>query len=310
MSTPHIPSRPDQQPGRWSRRGVLALFGAVPAAVALTGWSGPAAQAAESLTATVTPRAGGLYGVGMPVSITFSHAVTHKAAVERAITVTADPGVEVAGHWFGDKRLDFRPRKYWAPGTRVTVRVRLQGVEAASGVYGVQSGDLSFLVGRKQISTVDLAAGKMTVEQEGRRVATYAVTGGDADHTTWSGIMVISEQLKETRMDSSTVGLGQEYDIPDVPHAQRLTTSGTFIHGNYWTSPSVFGQRNTTHGCIGLQDAKGGDDDSTAGHEFYMNSLLGDVVIVKNSGERTVAADNGLNGWNLSWEKWKAGSAL
>ena len=30
----------------------------------------------------------------------------------------------------------------------------------------------------------------------------------------------------------------------------------------------------------------------------------GDVVIVKNSHDRTVAPDNGLNGWNLPWDEW------
>ncbi|MGW2992727.1 hypothetical protein ACWDA9_13555, partial [Streptomyces sp. NPDC001193] len=30
-----------------------------------------------------------------------------------------------------------------------------------------------------------------------------------------------------TRMNGQTVGFGGEYDIPDVPHAMRLTTSGT-----------------------------------------------------------------------------------
>lgn len=38
--------------------------------------------------------------------------------------------------------------------------------------------------------------------------------------------------------------------------------------------------------------------------------MLGDVVIVKISGERTVDPANGLNGWNLSWAGWKAGSAV
>ncbi|MFC7012391.1 Ig-like domain-containing protein [Streptomyces viridiviolaceus] len=317
VSTPHIPDRADQQTG-WSRRGVLAALGAVPVAAALIGLGGGPARAAEgtptaagkTLTASVTPEAGGTYGVGMPVSITFSHAVTNKAAVERAITVTADPGVEVVGHWFGDTRLDFRPKKYWASGTKVTVRLRLAGVRAADGVYGARSEDISFTIGRAQISTVDLAKKRMTVKRDGKTVATYPVTGGDADHTTWSGIMVISERLEETRMESSTVGLGHEYDIADVPHAQRLTTSGTFVHGNYWTSASVFGHGNSTHGCIGLHDAKGGDDEATAGHAFYTGSRLGDVVIVKNSGGRTVDPANGLNGWNLSWKKWKAGSAL
>ncbi|MDH6515314.1 IS1 family transposase [Streptomyces sp. SAI-208] len=46
------------------------------------------------------------------------------------------------------------------------------------------------------------------------------------------------------------------------------------------------------------------------GYRFYESSLLGDVVIVKNSGERTVEASNGLNSRNLSWADWKAGGAL
>ncbi|CAM5388924.1 L,D-transpeptidase [Streptomyces fumanus] len=318
MSTPRISDPQDAARGRWSRRGVLGALGAVPAAAALAALGGVTARAAEgtadpaveTLVASVTPQDGGTYGVGMPVSVTFSHAVTRKAAVERAITVTADPEVEVAGHWFGDTRLDFRPKKYWAPGTTVAVSLDLAGVRAGEGLHGGRSQSLAFRIGRSQISTVDLAAGRMTVVRDGRKSAAYPVTGGDADHTTWSGIMVISERLTQTRMESSTVGLGHEYDIPDVPHAQRLTTSGTFLHGNYWTSPSVFGHDNTTHGCVGLRDAQGGEDGTTDGSAFYDGSLLGDVVIVKNSGERTVDPANGLNGWNLSWTKWRAGSAL
>jgi hypothetical protein len=160
------------------------------------------------------------------------------------------------------------------------------------------------------VSTVDLAERTMTVERDGATLARYPVTGGDADHTPWSGIMVISERLRTTRMESSTVGLGDEYDIADVPHAQRLTTSGTFIHGNHWAATSVFGGADTSHGCIGLHDAKGAGDDSVPGARFHESSMPGDVVVVENSGERTVEASNGLNGWNLSWAHWKAGSAL
>ncbi|MFF4399116.1 Ig-like domain-containing protein [Streptomyces sp. NPDC001480] len=257
-----------------------------------------------------TPEAGSTSGVGMPVSINFTHAVTDRAAVQKAITVTAEPAVEVVGHWFSDTRLDFRPETYWAPGTTVTLSLRLKDIEGADGVYGMQSKDVVFHIGRRQVSTVDLATKQMTVKRDDATVATYPVSGGDPDHTTWSGIMVISERFKQTRMESSTVGLGDEYDIPDVPHAQRLTTSGTFVHGNYWASTAVFGHENTSHGCVGLHDAKGAGDSSVAGYKFYESSMLGDVVIVKNSGERTVDAANGLNGWNLSWADWKAGSAL
>ncbi|MET7456121.1 Ig-like domain-containing protein [Streptomyces sp. NPDC005574] len=257
-----------------------------------------------------TPEANSTSGVGMPVSLNFTHAVADRAAVEKAISVTAEPAVEVVGHWFSDTRLDFRPETYWAAGTTVTLSLRLKDVEGSNGVYGVQHKDVTFHIGREQISTVDLSTKRMTVRRDGATLASYPVSGGDADHTTWSGIMVISERFKQTRMESSTVGLGDEYDIADVPHAQRLTTSGTFVHGNYWASTSVFGSQNTSHGCVGLHDAKGADDSSVAGYEFYESSLLGDVVIVRNSGERTVDPANGLNGWNLSWARWKAGSAL
>ena len=89
-------------------------------------------------------------------------------------------------------------------------------------------------------------------------------------------------------MNGATVGFKEddgkgEYDIPDVPHAMRLTNSGTFIHGNYWGAKSIFGHANTSHGCIGLSDIKGGKDPNTPAAWFYDNSLVGDVVVVKNS---------------------------
>ncbi|GAA3987274.1 L,D-transpeptidase [Streptomyces plumbiresistens] len=412
MGVPHRSNRSEQQSRGWSRRGLLGVLGAVPAAAVLTGCGGGSADASQGATATAsaraatkkaviavtpadgtrkadftspvevtvtdgtlssvqvtgndgatlpgtldesrtrwtsaenpysgtkyqvtveaeggaaetatfttkspgetfvgyfTPEANSTSGVGMPVSINFTHAVTDKAAVEKAITVTAEPAVEVVGHWFGDTRLDFRPETYWAAGTTITLGLRLKDVEGTDGVYGIQSKDVTFHIGREQISTVDLATKQMTVRRDGAITATYPVTGGDADHTTWSGIMVISERFRQTRMESSTVGLGDEYDIADVPHAQRLTTSGTFVHGNYWASTSVFGSENTSHGCVGLHDAKGANDSSVDGYRFYESSMLGDVVIVKNSGEDTVDPANGLNGWNLSWQDWKAGSAL
>ncbi|MFJ8826903.1 Ig-like domain-containing protein [Streptomyces sp. NPDC102467] len=256
-----------------------------------------------------TPEDGSTSGVGMPVSIDFTKAVSDRAAVQKAITVTAEPDVEIAGHWFSDTRLDFRPAAYWAAGTKITLSLRLKDIEGSEGVFGTQDKDVVFHIGREQISVVDLSAKSMTVRRDGKQIATYDVSGGDAEHPTWAGKMVISERFKETRMDSTTVGLGDEYDIDDVPHAQRLTSSGTFIHGNYWGSPSLFGTSNTSHGCVGLRDAQGADDPSTPGAKFYTSSIVGDVVEVRRSGEEMVNPANGLNGWNMSWADWRAGSA-
>ncbi|MFI2610631.1 Ig-like domain-containing protein [Kitasatospora sp. NPDC018619] len=266
----------------------------------------------HTFVAFFTPEDGSTVGVGMPVSLRFSRPITDRAAVERAVQVAADPPVPVAAHWFGNQRLDFRPQQYWAAGTRVSVALRLRDVQGAPGEYGTQSRDLRFTVGRAQVSSVDLDAHTLTVRagQGGKVVRVLKVSGGSRDHSTYRGVMVVSEKYKVTRMNSQTVGMGDEYDIKDVPHAMRLTASGTFVHGNYWADPGVFGTANTSHGCIGLADAKGGaSKDSPAGWLFE-HTIPGDVLEVRASSGDFVPPQNGLNGWNLPWEQWVAGSAL
>ncbi|MBQ1091883.1 Ig-like domain-containing protein [Streptomyces sp. B93] len=268
----------------------------------------------ERFIGYVTPENRATVGTGMIVSLEFNREIVNRAAVERAVRVSARPAVEIRAHWFGDDRLDFRPEKYWRPGTRVTVDLRLRDVEGAPGVYGLQYRTFTFTVGRDQVSVVDAAEHTMEVRREGELLGTVPITAGAPSTTTYNGKMVVTEMLEMTRMNGATVGFKKkdgkgEYDIPDVPHAMRLTESGTFLHGNYWAPAEVFGESNVSHGCIGLRDDKGGGSDTPAGW-FFDRSLVGDVVEVVGSADRTVAPDNGLGGWNMAWPQWKAGSAL
>ncbi|GGW59461.1 L,D-transpeptidase [Streptomyces caelestis] len=265
---------------------------------------------ANSFIGTYTPDNGTTVGVGMPVSFTFDKAITNRKDVQSHITVTSSSGQKVVGHWFGAQRLDFRPEAYWKAGSEVTMKIDLDGVEGTNGVYGVQKKTVTFTVGRSQVSTVDVNTQTMTVVRDGQTLKTIPISAGSPEHTTYNGQMVISEKFVQTRMNSRTVGLGGEYDIPDVPHAMRLTTSGTFIHGNYWYNKGnpPFGRQGTSHGCVGLADVQGAGG-STPAKWFYDNSLIGDVVVVKNSPDKTVAPDNGLNGWNMDWSQWVAGSS-
>ncbi|MET9391385.1 Ig-like domain-containing protein [Streptomyces sp. NPDC006624] len=265
---------------------------------------------ANSFIGTYTPDNGTTVGVGMPVSFTFDKAITDRKAVQSRIKVTSSSGQKVVGHWFSGQRLDFRPEEYWKSGSKVTMKIDLDGVEGANGVFGVQKKTVTFTVGRSQVSTVDTNTQTMTVVRDGATLKRIPISAGSPEHTTYNGQMVISEKFTQTRMNSRTVGLGGEYDIPDVPHAMRLTTSGTFLHGNYWYNKGnpPFGRQGTSHGCVGLADVRGAQG-STPARWFYDNSLIGDVVIVKNSPDKTVAPDNGLNGWNMSWSQWVAGSA-
>ncbi|MEU7722203.1 L,D-transpeptidase [Streptomyces tibetensis] len=258
----------------------------------------------NTFTGTFTPEDGSKVGVGMPFSIRFSRGITAPEDVEKAIRIRTEPAVDVEGHWFGNDRLDFRPEKYWKPGTKVTVDLDLDGVEGRPGVYGEQDKTVKFTIGRNQVSVVDAKKLTMKVTQDGKTIKTIPVTTGQPGMETWNGQMVVSEMLTVTRMNGETVGYGGEYDIKDVPHAVRLTTSGTFLHGNYWAS-GAFGNYNASHGCIGLRDVRGGWDKKVPAAWFFNHSMIGDVVVVKNSKDRIVDPDNGLNGWNMSWEKWK-----
>ncbi|MEV4938315.1 L,D-transpeptidase [Streptomyces zaomyceticus] len=256
-----------------------------------------------------TPENRSTVGTGMIVSFGFNMPIENRAEVERAIRITSVPPVEVVGHWFGKERLDFRPAAYWRPGTKVTVELGLRDVEGAPGVYGIQRKTVGFTIGRSQVSVVDAAAHTMEVRRDGEVLTTVPITAGAPKTTTYNGRMVVTELYDVTRMDGRTVGFGGEYDIKDVPHAMRLTESGTFLHGNYWASSDTFGSANVSHGCIGLRDEKGGSAESPAGW-FFERTLIGDVVEVVNSRDRKVAPDNGLGGWNMEWDQWKAGSAL
>ncbi|WP_079052211.1 L,D-transpeptidase [Streptomyces regalis] len=265
---------------------------------------------ANSFIGTYTPDDGTTVGVGMPVSFNFDKAISDQKAVQSHIKVTSSSGQKVVGHWFGAQRLDFRPEEYWKAGSKVTMKIDLDGVEGANGVHGVQKKTVTFTIGRSQVSTVDVNTQTMTVVRDGKTLKSVPISAGSAEFSTYNGQMVISEKYKKLRMDSRTVNLADAYDIKDVPNAMRLTQSGTFLHGNYWYNKGnpPFGSQGTSHGCVGLRDVQGGQGDTPA-KWFYDNSILGDVVIVKNSPDKNVTPDNGLNGWNMTWSEWVAGSA-
>jgi lipoprotein-anchoring transpeptidase ErfK/SrfK len=300
----------------WTPSGVLHTGTKYTVAATAADTAGKTVQQQSTFT-TLTPKAvnygvfnvdaGATYGVGMEVSINFNKPIDGKdmGAVHKGITVTSDPPVDVQGHWFGNQRIDFRPEHYWAAGTKVTLHLKLNGVKTAPGVYGQQAKDVSFTIGRNQTSVVDNKDKILKIYRDGKLFKQFPASLGDAGHTTYNGQMVVMEKDPVVDMDSHTVGLGNAYRIKDVPHGMRLSTSGTFEHGNYWRPASVFGHENTSHGCVGLHDVKGGGDPNTPAAWVYNHTIVGDVVQVVNSPDKVIPPDNGWNGWNMSWTAWK-----
>lgn len=245
------------------------------------------------------------FGVGMIVSVEFGGPVKNRAQVQKAITVEASDGSEVRGHWFGDTRLDLRPENFWKPGTTVKVHLRTKSVEVSPGVYGAVDRDEQFSVDRSKISEVDAATHTMVVKKDGTPDQTVPITAGADDNPSWNGTMVVSEKSPMQHMDSRTVvGLKGPGYVADDPHALRLTSSGTFLHGNPGAAAAIARHANISHGCVGLPDTPKGDDNSPAG-KFYADSIIGDVVTVRHSVKtEPLLPYNGLSGWNLPWSKW------
>ncbi|MDX3076724.1 L,D-transpeptidase [Streptomyces sp. MI02-7b] len=252
------------------------------------------------------PDKGATVGVAMPVSIVFNKPVHDKAAVERGLKVTAAPAVEGAWSWMKDRngkdRIDYRPEKYWAPGTKVTLEMDLVGVNAGGGLYGIQNRKVGFTVGASVISTVDVVKKTMTVAENGRAIRTLPVSTGKKGFETWNGTMVVLSKVPTIRMNSASVGIfGPEaYDLGEVKWDVQLTPSGTYIHAAPWNE-GKFGRVNGSHGCIGM---------STADAKWFFGKVkVGDPVAVVNSKD-TVATNNGYGDWNIGWKTWQQGSAL
>ncbi|MCT9111777.1 L,D-transpeptidase [Streptomyces mirabilis] len=231
-------------------------------------------------------------GVGMPISVTFDHAIPagERAEVERQLKVDAD--VEGSWSWVKDRnllegqRVDFRPRAYWSPGTEVTVR-------AGSGITR------HFTVGRSLVATVDVRTHMMRVVKDGQ-TRSVPITAGAPGMDTWNGTMVVSDKATKVFMNSRTVGYGDAY-AGYYYYAVHLTTSGTYLHQNPKAN-TYAGHQNVTHGCVGLAT------DGTA-KKFYDEVIPGDVITVVGSKD-TVAVGNGYGDWNADWAQWRAGSAL
>ncbi|MCY0949848.1 L,D-transpeptidase [Streptomyces sp. H27-S2] len=262
--------------------------------------------AANTFVGTYNVNKGSTVGVAMPVSITFNKPIQDKAAVERKLAVTASPAVDGSWSWMKDRdgkdRVDYRPKEYWKPGTDVTLRMDLAGVDAGGGVYGTQQREVNFRIGDAVTSTVDVEKKTMTVAKNGKVLRTLNVSTGKKDFETWNGTMVVLSKVPSIRMNSATVGIfGPEaYDMEDVKWDVQLTPSGTYAHAAPWNE-GKFGRVNASHGCIGMstEDAKW----------FYDQVNPGDPVTVVNSVD-TVAVNNGYGDWNVDWVTWKKGSAL
>ncbi|NJC70478.1 L,D-transpeptidase family protein [Planosporangium thailandense] len=248
-----------------------------------------------------------VYGQAMPIVVEFKQggvAPADRAAVERRLFVTSDPPQPGVWHWDSNTQVEYRPKDFWQPSTKIHGRFALGGLPVGGGRYGQQdiTIDASIDTVRRQIE-VDNATKQLTAKQDGAVVKTMAVSLGSPQHPSFYGTMPIMEKYDKTTFDSSTYGTpvnSPEGYRTDVQYAERLTWDGQFIHAAPW-SVAQQGHTNVSHGCVNVS--------TDNGQWIYDWVKVGDPVIVKGT-EVPLGQGNGWTAWNLPWDQYVKGSAL
>ncbi len=261
-------------------------------------------QPAATLGASVMPLDGETVGVGMPIAIFFNQPVSNRAAVEQRLHVATSGQVEGGWHWFNDKEVHYRPKAYWPTGTKVTLNVDLNGVDAGNGVWGQRDRQVGFTIGQRHISVVNVTSHKMTVTSGAKTVKIFPISAGRPKYPTTNGIHFTLEKAKTVTMDSATVGIPR--DSPDgyfekVNWNVRISNTGEFVHAAPWSVDSQ-GSANVSHGCVNLSVANA--------TWFYKFSQRGDIVQVVGSPKQPNDWALGVVDWNMPWSQWLSGSAL
>lgn len=248
----------------------------------------------HQLTARVSPLNGSTVGVGHPIALYLTKAVADRAALERLLTVKAEPPVTGSWLWVTDSQLRWRPPQYWAAHTKVTFTAALAGVDFGGGTWGVESRNISFTIGDSHISVVDAETYKMTVMTNGVVEREFPVSLGRPKYPTKSGVHVVMDKERTTIMDSASFGVpagSSESYRTKVEWATRISNSGEFVHSAPWSVRDQ-GRRHVSHGCVNVspENAKW----------FFNYSRLGDVVEVKGTPVQ-IEGTNGFGDWNVPY---------
>jgi lipoprotein-anchoring transpeptidase ErfK/SrfK len=275
----------------------------------------PSDQTAVELTTTsgADLKDGATYGVGTVIVARFDEAIGDRAAAERRLVVTTDPPVKGSWNWIDDQTAHWRPQKYYAPNTKVTVSANVYGAALGDGLYGEDDRRVAFRIGDAHVSIADDTTKQVSVYDNGKLVRTMPTSMGMGGTETiggttlsfWTppGVYTVLDKANPVIMDSSTFGLPINSRLgyrETIPYATRISIDGIYLHqlnSTVWAQ----GNTDTSHGCLNLN--------SDNAKWFFDFAVPGDVVEVRNTGGAPLTvAQNG--DWTVPWDQWVKGSAL
>jgi lipoprotein-anchoring transpeptidase ErfK/SrfK len=233
------------------------------------------------------------YGVGMPIMITFSQPVLHKAQVERSLEVTSSNPVVGAWAWDGDQAISFRPREYWPQHTTVSFVGHFDGVEIAPGVYGTANLSQSFRIGDSLIGVTSTKTHRTRIYWKNKLYQVWTDSSGMPGDDTANGAYLTIDKGNPVLMS------GPGYKNVPVFFSVRFTWSGDYYHSAPW-SLGEQGFVNVSHGCVNLSPQHA--------QWYYQHEVPGDPITIIGS---PVAGrwDDGWTQWFLSWPQLLQDSA-
>jgi lipoprotein-anchoring transpeptidase ErfK/SrfK len=240
-------------------------------------------------------------GVGQPIGFRFTQAVPDgkKAAVEKRLSVSSTPSQPGAFHRIDDKDVHYRPKEFWKPGTKITVKAKVYGLEFGDGDYGAEDRTAHYKVHDSWIAKADADTQHMAIYHNGKKVKTMPVSMGKEKTPTHSGVHVVSAKHKDYIMDSCTYGVCKGdpgYYRSKEPFSVRISNDGEFVHENPDSIASQ-GNTNVSHGCVNLN--------ASNANWFYDHFNSGDVVEAVNSNGPKLPVWDLWGDWSLSWSKYK-----
>ncbi len=260
---------------------------------------------ANALTAL---KSGGTYGIGQLPIMRFSRPVADRGAAERAISIQVSPSVEGKFFWLDKQTLHWRSEKFFASGSKISIRVKMLGVNLGNNIYGAGNAGIDYNIGPARIAVVDSQTHQVAVFIDGQQVRSFpcstgknsttkAADGHTINFNTNSGPHVVLEKVPTVRMTSASYGVTDKKDPnfydEDVQLCVRISYSGEYTHAAPWNGN--IGRANTSHGCVNLHDVDAKWMFDTFG--------VGDIVDVRGT-PVTLNIGNGLGDWAIPWAQY------
>jgi lipoprotein-anchoring transpeptidase ErfK/SrfK len=211
--------------------------------------------------ANVSPGAGEVVGVAMPVTVTFAAPVADRVAAERSVRFSSPGAPQGNFVWLTNDVVEFNPSSYWP--AHSTIALSAGGFKT------------SFETGASVVGVADLDAHTFTVSIDGQVARNMPASMGKPKHPTPIGSFTALEKQSPVIMDSRTIGIplsdpeGYKLTVYD---AVRVTWGGVYVHSAPWSTGSQ-GNANVSHGCINLSP------DNAAW--YYDTVSIGDPIIVQ-----------------------------